>query len=83
MEMNMKKLIYILVAAAALTFSVSSCSKYLDQAPDGKISLEDVWVDYDKTMAYINTCYGNMPTKSLQYFFWTCGPVSWCDDSWD
>lgn len=79
----MKKLIYILVAAAALTFSVSSCSKYLDQAPDGKISLEDVWVDYDKTMAYINTCYGNMPTKSLQYFFWTRGPVNWCDDSWD
>ena len=83
MEMNMKKLIYILVAAVALTFCASSCSKYLDQAPDGKISLEDVWTDYDKTMAYMNTCYKNLPTKSLQYFFWTRGPVNWCDDSWD
>ncbi len=79
----MKKLIYIVVAAVTLSLCAVSCGKYLDQAPDGKISLEEVWGDYDKTMAYMNTCYSNLPTKSLQYFFWTRGPVNWCDDSWD
>ena len=79
----MKKLIYLAIAAILLSFSAASCSKYLNQAPDGKISLEEVWSDYDKTMYYLNTCYANLPTKSLQYFFWTRGPVNWCDDSWD
>ena len=80
----MKKSIYFLVVAAVvLCLSAVSCSKYLDKAPDGQISLEEVWGDYDKTLAYINTCYKNLPTKSCQYFFWTRGPVNWCDDSWD
>ena len=80
----MKKSIYfIVVAAVALCLSAVSCNKYLDQAPDGKITLEDVWGDYDKTMYYLHTCYANLPTKSTQYFFWTRGPVNWCDDSWD
>ena len=84
MEMNMKKSIYFLVVAAVvLCLSAVSCSKYLDKAPDGQISLEEVWGDYNKTLAYINTCYKNLPTKSCQYFFWTRGPVNWCDDSWD
>lgn len=79
----MKKLIYFAIACTLLCFAAASCNKYLDEAPGGKISLEDVWSDYDKTMAYLGTCYTSIPTKGLQYFFWTRGPVNWCDDSWD
>ena len=66
-----KSIYYLVVAAVVLCLSAVSCSKYLDKAPDGQISLEEVWGDYDKTLAYINTCYKNLPTKSCQYFFWT------------
>ena len=79
----MKKLIYFAIACTLLCFAAASCNKYLDEAPGGKISLEDVWSDYDKTMAYLGSCYTAVPVKGLQYFFWTRGPVNWCDDSWD
>ena len=79
----MKRSIYITVAAVTLCLGAVSCNKYLDQAPDGKISLEEVWADYDMTMYYLHTCYANLPTKGLQYFFWSRGPAEWCDDAWD
>ena len=79
----MKKLIYFAVALTLLSFGVASCNKYLDQAPDGKISLEDVWSDYDKTMYYLNNCYASLPQKGVRYFFWERGPVVWCDDAYD
>ena len=60
-----------------------SCSDVLNQAPDGKISLEEVFGDNDKTMYYLNTCYSGINAKGCLYFFWSRGPVNWCDDSWD
>ena len=79
--MIMKKS-YILILCL-LVSALASCSKALDQAPDGKISLDDVFIDNDKTMYYLNSCYSSLPGKALGYFFWTRGPVNWCDDSWD
>lgn len=71
----------------ALTFfavlAVSSCSDVLDRAPDGKISLEEVFSDNDKTMYYLNTCYSSINGKGCQYFFWSRGPANWCDEAWD
>lgn len=71
----------------ALTFfavlAVSSCSDVLDRAPDGKISIEEVFSDNDKTMYYLNTCYSSINGKGCKYFFWSRGPVNWCDDAWD
>ncbi len=79
--MNMKKTAYIF--ACLLVAGLVSCNKALDQAPDGKISLEEVFADNDKTMYYLNSCYSSMPGKALEYFFWARGPVNWCDDAWD
>ncbi len=62
---------------------IYSCSDVLNQAPDGKISLEEVFGDNDKTMYYLNTCYSGINAKGCLYFFWSRGPVNWCDDSWD
>ncbi len=61
----------------------SSCSSELDQAPAGKLSLDDIWKDNDKVSAYLNTCYKNMTGKGDMYYYWERGPVCWCDEAWD
>ena len=65
----------------SLALLLSSCSDALDVAPSGDISLEEVFSDNDRTMYYLNTCYSSLPNKGLHYFFWSRGPVNWCDDS--
>lgn len=78
----MKNRIYTIIACFLATV-IYSCSDVLNQAPDGKISLEEVFGDNDKTMYYLNTCYSGINAKCCLYFFWSRGPVNWCDDSWD
>lgn len=62
---------------------LSGCSKVLDQAPDGKIALEEVFQDDEKTAAYLNSCYAYIPGEGKAYFFHMRGPVDWSDESWD
>ena len=78
----MKNRIYTIIACFLATV-IYSCSDVMNQAPDGKISLEEVFGDNDKTMYYLNTCYSGINAKGCLYFFWSRGPVNWCDDSWD
>lgn len=78
----MKNRIYTIIACFLATV-IYSCSDVLNQAPDGKISLEEVFGDNDKTMYYLNTCYSGINAKGCLYFFFSRGPVNWCDDSWD
>lgn len=78
----MKNRLYIIIACV-LTTVASACSDALDQAPSGKISLEEVFQDNDKTMYYLNSCYSSINAKGCLYFFWSRGPVNWCDDAWD
>ena len=78
----MKNKFYI-IAACVLSLALSSCSDALDQAPSGKISLEEVFKDNDKTMYYLNSCYSSINVKGCVWFFWSRGPVNWCDDAWD
>lgn len=78
----MKNRIYTIIACFLATV-IYSCSDVLNQAPDGKISLEEVFGDNDKTMYYLNTCYSGINAKGCLYFFRSRGPVNWCDDSWD
>lgn len=78
----MKNRIYTIIACFLATV-IYSCSDVLNQAPDGKISLEEVFGDNDKTMYYLNTSYSGINAKGCLYFFWSRGPVNWCDDSWD
>ena len=50
-----KRLIYICMFASLLTFS--SCNEALDVAPDGRLSLDEVFQDPDLTKAYFSTCF--------------------------
>lgn len=61
----------------------TSCSDVLEMAPDGKITLDEVFADHDKVGAYLNSCYNNMPGKGTLYYFWQRGPVNASDESWD
>ncbi|RFS19341.1 RagB/SusD family nutrient uptake outer membrane protein [Chitinophaga silvatica] len=77
----MKKLyIYFFILSF---FYVAACKKALDTAPDGKITLGDIFTDTSKLKALLNTCYTEIPTKGCRYFFWSRGPVVWCDEAWD
>lgn len=79
--MKCKNYIYLLFIASCAI--LSSCSSTLDQAPDGKTTLEEIFKDNDKVAAYLNTCYKNMSGKGNMYFFWERGPACWCDEAWD
>ncbi|GAA4316166.1 RagB/SusD family nutrient uptake outer membrane protein [Compostibacter hankyongensis] len=62
---------------------LGSCKKALDMAPDGKLTLDQVFADNDKVSAFLNTCYTNIPDKGVRYYFWCRGPVEWSDEAWD
>lgn len=44
--------------AAILLFS---CNEQLDLPSDGRITMEQVFSDYNRTRGYLNSCYGHVP----------------------
>lgn len=76
------KTIYVYLFVLSV-LAMGACKKALDMAPDGKISLNDVFSDNTKVAAFLNSCYDNMPIKGTKYFFWSRGPVEWSDEAWD
>lgn len=74
---------YIIFLLTALLFSGISCKKALDMAPDGKITMDEVFSDNDKVGAFLNSCYNNIPSYGVRYYFWCRGPVEWSDEAWD
>lgn len=79
----MKRILYVISSCILSASLLSSCSDVLNEAPSGKISLEEVFQDNDKTMSYLNTCYSSVRSKGCYYFHWSRGVVNWCDDAWD
>ncbi|NIJ51483.1 RagB/SusD family nutrient uptake outer membrane protein [Dyadobacter arcticus] len=73
----------ILSALLLTVFTMSACKDVLDMAPDGKLTMEEIFADNDKVGAFLNSCYANIPVKGTRYFFWSRGPVNWSDESWD
>jgi len=61
---------------------LSSCSSTLDESPDGRTSLNDIFSDNDETSAYLNTCYEYIPNGG-HYYWHSTGQVLWCDEAWD
>jgi hypothetical protein len=69
--------------AVLVALTLFSCNSALDQAPDGKTSLDEVFQDNDKVAAYLNSCYRNMGAHGHLYDFWERGPAVWSDDAQD
>ncbi|HEX5554762.1 MAG TPA: RagB/SusD family nutrient uptake outer membrane protein, partial [Chitinophagaceae bacterium] len=74
---------YIIFLLAAFLFTGLSCKKALDMAPDGKITMDEIFSDNDKVGAFLNSCYANIPAYGVRYYFWCRGPVEWSDEAWD
>lgn len=81
MKGYMKKILFfpIIITMACWLWS---CNDVLDMAPDGKITLEEVFNDPDKVGAFLNSCYNNIPQKNIGYYFFEAFVVGMSDDAW-
>ena len=52
-------------------------------APDGKITIEDVFKDNEMVAAYLNSCYQYIPSGGNTWYYLMRGPVCWSDEAWD
>lgn len=43
----------------------TSCNKQLDLPSDGRISMDQVFSDYNRTRGYLNSCYGHAPAPNI------------------
>lgn len=60
----MNKIITIFLAIV-ITSMLFSCNKQLDLPTDGRITLEQVFNDYNRTRGYLNSCYGYCPAPYM------------------
>lgn len=76
------KLKYWIISSAVALGALCSCTDVLDTAPDGRLSMDEVFSDPTKVGAFLNTCYNNLPRKGYFYWGWDPAPVSLSDDAW-
>ena len=75
------KIIRYIGAVLLAAFAGQGCS-LLDTTPDGRETLDQIFADHDKTAAYLNTCYMNLPTKGTSYY-WVCNaPTALSDEGY-
>lgn len=60
----------------------ASCSDALDVAPDGNMTMDEIWADVNYTSGALNACYRQIPMKGYYYHFFDPGVVSLTDDGW-
>ena len=79
------KLTKLYRAAAGLLAlaTVSACESALDMAPDGYVSIPQIFQDNEQTGAWLNTCYEYIPEMGIKFHYWSRGLVVWSDDAWD
>ncbi|MDD3107595.1 MAG: RagB/SusD family nutrient uptake outer membrane protein [Alistipes sp.] len=61
----MKKYIYLLFTVL-FAGGLSSCKDALDLPDDGRIDYASIFADRNRTMGYLNKCYGYMPSTSFE-----------------
>ena len=52
---------YRIIIFPILAFILFSCNKQLDLPTDGRIAIDEVFSDYNRTRGYLNSCYGFCP----------------------
>jgi hypothetical protein len=60
----------------------NSCIDQLDIAPEGKLTMDEIFSDDEKVGAFLNSIYNYVPKKGKTEYHGR-GPVVWCDDAWD
>ncbi|NIJ51485.1 RagB/SusD family nutrient uptake outer membrane protein [Dyadobacter arcticus] len=51
----------ILILALTICGMLASCNEQLDLPSDGRITMDQVFSDYNRTRGYLNSCYGHTP----------------------
>lgn len=64
----MKKYVFILLGVLS-TGVLNSCKEALDLPEDGRISFVSIWSDRNRTMGYLNACYGSTGVVTSSYGF--------------
>ena len=80
--MKLTKL-YRAVAGLLALATVSACESALDMAPDGYVSIPQIFQDNEQTGAWLNTCYEYIPEMGIKFHYWSRGLVVWSDEAWD
>src|SRR5690606_28540639 len=44
---------------------VTSCNKQLELPSDGRITMDQIFSDYNRTRGYLNSCYGFVPNPDM------------------
>lgn len=82
--MKSKLLYYTALCILSLGSSLSlvSCQDDLDITPDGRLTMEEVFNDADRTEAYFASAFTVIPYKGLWYFWFDNLPSALSDESW-
>lgn len=75
--------IYAIMSGLLAAMTISSCESALDMAPDGYVSLDEIFRDNDKTGAYLNSCYEYIPEMGCRFYYLSRGITVWSDEAWD
>ena len=54
-----------IILLSVVVLGLMSCNKQLDLPSDGRITMDQVFSDYNRTRGYLNSCYGYLPTLSM------------------
>ncbi|MDR2139479.1 MAG: RagB/SusD family nutrient uptake outer membrane protein [Tannerella sp.] len=60
----------------------TACTDVLNVAPDGTLTMEEIYADPDRVESLLNACYMNIPQKGYCYRFFEPAVVSASDDGW-
>lgn len=55
----------LLLLTSALSGFLFSCNEQLDLPTDGRITMDQVFSDYNRTRGYLNSCYGYIPAPYM------------------
>ena len=79
----MKRVLILLITYFALCILFSGCKKVLDVAPDGNLTMEDVYRDPIKVEGLLAAIYNGMPQKGFVYVEFTPLFTAISDDGWE
>lgn len=65
-----------------ITVALVSCTDVLDKAPDGTLTMEEIWADATRVEQMLNSCYNNMPGKGYSYHWFDPLIVALSDDGY-
>ncbi len=72
-----KKVLWLL---SLLILGFSSCLDSLDIAPEGSLTMDEIFADNERVAAFLNSIYQNLPRNDRGARH-NRGPVGWCDES--